>query len=251
MLGVATLTTTSVIVSAVPLMAHAAYPCPTGPGAGEVQVGTTGNGSSGSVPVCERTGGSTGGGSTSTAPRQVSPETARMLELSKEAARVWREGREATRKLYQKYGNPLFVGEQGLWMMLGKGDGTGKACNAIFLSFSTSTSTSVSLVGPSQQLPGMLMFRGPAIPSGDKPKEIRTVLSTNDAEPATVPAILLTMKDNSAAIIVPTDMITTMRGTTEATWITLKLDGKEVFRTDMAGIMVARDAMLKCMQASS
>jgi hypothetical protein len=263
-LGMATLTLTSAMVSAMPLMAHAAYVCPSGPGAGEVQVGTTANGSFSTVPLCEATGWSTGGGSTSggstgggsAAPKSaVDPQTARMqaqiskgLGLAMDAARALKEAGDAKLKFFQKYGDPLFSGEKGMWMMSDQGDGTGKACNATFLP--ASGSTFVSLVGPSQQLSGMLLFQGPAIPSGGKPQVIRTVLSTNDAEPATVPAILLTMKDNSAAIIVPTDMITTMRGTTEATWITLKLDGKEVFRTEMAGIMVARDAMLKCMKAA-
>jgi Domain of unknown function (DUF4189) len=147
-----------------------------------------------------------------------------------------------------KYGKPLFEDVKGLWMMSGKGDGTGKECAASFLA--SSGSTFVSLFGPNQKSPGMILFQGPTIPQTDKPKEIRTVLSSNDAPPATVRAILVPMKDKSAAIIVPTDMIVTMRGAKEATWMTLQLDGKEVFRTDMAGSMVARDAMLKCMQAS-
>lgn len=42
---------------ACPSLAHAAYPCPIGPGQGEVQIGTSG-GSNGiaSVPMCESTG---------------------------------------------------------------------------------------------------------------------------------------------------------------------------------------------------
>jgi hypothetical protein len=146
-----------------------------------------------------------------------------------------------------KYGKLLFEGDKGVWLMSGTGDGTGKACDATFIP--ATASSFVTVFGPNQQLPGYFLFHAPTIPATDKPKEIRMVLSTNDATPATVQAIVVPLKNKSSVIIMPTDMITTMRGTTETTWITLQLDGKEVFRTNMAGIMAARDAMLKCMKA--
>jgi hypothetical protein len=253
LLGVATLT--SAMVS-VPIGAHAAYVCPNGPGAGERQVGTTGgSGGSASVRVCESTGGSSG--STPTAPQQptVDPETARMeaqisrsLGLAMDAARAIKETAQAKAEFFRKYGDPLFAGDQGMWLLLGKGDGTGKDCAATFLS--SADSTTVSFFGPNKILPGAILFQGPAVPLINRTKEVRVILSTNDAAPATVRAFQVPIA-NRSAILLPTDMITTMRGTTEATWMTLQLDGKEVFRTNMAGIMVTRDAMLKCMHASS
>lgn len=156
----------------------------------------------------------------------------------------------AARQAFEaKYGKLLFEGDKGVWLMSGNGDGTGKGCDATFIP--ASASSFVTLFGPDRQLPGYFLFQAPTIPLTDKPKEIRTVLSTNDATPATVRAVLVPLKGKSSVIMMPTDMITTMRGTTETTWIMLQLDGKEVFRTDMAGIMTARDAMLKCMKASS
>jgi len=147
-----------------------------------------------------------------------------------------------------KYGKLLFAGEKGVWVTSEKGDETDKQCDVTFIP--ASASSFVTLFGPDQQLPGYFLFHAPTIPSTDKPKEIRMVLSTNDATPATVRAILVPLKNKASVIMMPTDMITTMRGTTETTWLTLQLEGKEIFRTDMAGIMTARDAMLKCMKAS-
>lgn len=149
-----------------------------------------------------------------------------------------------------KYGKLLFEGKQGSWILSGKGNATGKECAASFLPVSSSGSAFVSFFGPDKNLPGAILFQGTAIPVVDQPKEVRVILSTNDAAPATIRVFQIPIAQDKSAILMPTDMIVTMRGTTETTWMTLQLDGKEVFRTDMAGIMTARDAMLKCMQAS-
>jgi hypothetical protein len=156
---------------------------------------------------------------------------------------------QASRQAFEaKYGKPLFEGNKGWWILSGKGNGAGKDCAASFLP--TAGSAFVAFLGPDNVLPGAIVFQGPAIPVVEKPQEVRIILSTNDADPATVRAFQVPIAQDRSAILLPTDMIITMRGTTEATWMTLKLDGKEVFRTEMAGIMVARDAMLKCMKAS-
>jgi hypothetical protein len=158
----------------------------------------------------------------------------------------------ASRQAFEaKYGKPLFEGKQGTWIMSGKGNEAGKACAASFLpADSSSGSAFVSFFGPDKDLPGAILFQGPAIPVVEQPQEARVILSTNDASPATIRVFQIPIAQDKSAILVPTDMIATMRGTTEATWMTLQLDGKEIFRTEMAGIMTARDAMLTCMQAS-
>ena len=149
-----------------------------------------------------------------------------------------------------KYGKLLFEGKSGSWILSGKGNAAGKECAASFLPSSSSSSAFVSFFGPDKKLPGAILFQGTAIPVVDQPKEVRVILSTNDAPPATIRVFQIPIAQDKSAILMPTDMIVTMRGTTETTWMTLQLDGKEVFRTDMAGIMTARDAMLKCMQTS-
>ncbi|MGB7412809.1 MAG: DUF4189 domain-containing protein [Thermosynechococcaceae cyanobacterium] len=158
------------------------------------------------------------------------------------------EFQRSIQPLNEKYGFPLFASENGWWILTGKGDETGKGCVASFSP--ASGSPSLLLQGPTAKLSGSLQFLGANISGIDQPKEARVVLVDNDGPSAPVQALLLPFKDKSTVIVVPTDMLKTLRSTTAATWMSVQLDGKEVFHTDLTGTVLASNAMLNCMRAS-
>jgi hypothetical protein len=247
--------------------ASANYPCPSGPGPGEQQIGVAG-GSHGiaSVPLCVATGGvySGGGGYSGganggyTCPgcnifadpnpltakdiaRGIDEEKAKNLQVQK----LMQEVQEKRQKLE---GDPEYQShKQGAWKIFqGKKDSApGDNCVAMW----SKVGGAVSIVGPSKAYEGgMLIFWSADIPRLSKTQTVAVTLKQSKYKPQSVNALNFTVPDIPAGAIgltVP-NIEAALKTMLDVEHFVIEMDGRTVADVDWTDGLAARTKLSKC-----
>jgi hypothetical protein len=240
-------------------LAQASYICPSGPGAGERQVGMTGGGNGvAAVPVCEETNYS-GGSSTNSGGSNSNSGTSRpdpMRAKIDQSVGLIRESLDLM-KLYETEKKKLIADPkyqaylQGAWEFFQDRNGAapGESCAALF----SKKDGLVMVSGPGSGYQGALLtFWGKDIPRPNQVEKVKVTLTQQANEPPqTVQAfnyVQSGIEYGAITFAVPTieSALATME---DVLSFDLAIKGKSVAKIEWHSGLAARDRLSKCVSA--
>ncbi len=263
------------VFAAVGLIAQpalASYPCPSGPGPGEQQIGV-GGGSHGvaAVPLCAETrgGGDRGGGARSggggyagyrcegcnifaapgpSAPDAASIATEKQMARNLEVQKKLSEADAKWRKIendpdYQRY-------KQGEWKIFQsrKDSAPGDNCVAMW----SKDGDAISIVGPGKAYQGgMLIFWSADIPKPSKTKTVAVTLKQSKYQPQSVNALNFSVPDIPAGAIgltVP-NIAAALDTMLDAEHFVVEMGGRAVADIEWTGGSAARTKLSQCVSS--
>lgn len=249
--------------------ALANYPCPSGPGPGEQQIGVSG-GSHGiaAVPICAETGGGYGGGDSGGGgggyaggyrcdgcnifadPGPPSYD-AMSIAINEQAARnleVQKQMQASEAKLRELESDPGFQQyRQGSWKFFqaSPNSGPGENCTAMWAK--EGGLISITGPGPSYQ-GGMLTFWSPDIPKPASTQTVAVTMKQSQYKPQSVNALNFSVPNipfGAIALTVPT-IDAALNTMLDVEQFTLELNGQVVAEVGWTGGLAARNQLQQC-----
>jgi hypothetical protein len=222
--------------------AQAAYPCPGGPGADDVQVGTD---RGLNVPMCEKKTNGGGSNSGSSAAPQPDPFKAKMDAVSSVTSALQGNLAEQERIMkspkYQAYMNGEWEFSEGK---------NGGPCAAIYSRKGEIVMMS-GLGGKSKN--GSLTFLSSNIPRPASPKIVSVTLSQDNYQPQTVKAgnytLPLTKSSLGAIELAIPNLEAGLTGGKSTNRYELAMDGKSVVNIELQDGSAVSDKLRKCLSA--
>ena len=235
---------------------QANYPCPSGPGPGESQIGTMG-GSHGiaSIPICA----SNGGGDEGYGHEEPMRGTGEISDLSPEMLNLYEavtgqtlattaamnEADKRRREIEADPGQQRF--RQGEWKFFQgrKNSAPGEACVAMWVK----QGGLVSITGPGPDYDGgMLTFWSPDIPTPKDTQTVSVTLKQSKYPAQSVKALNFSVPNiefGAIGLTVPT-IDAAMKTMLDVEHFELEMDGKTIAKVDWTGGLAARDQLQKC-----
>jgi hypothetical protein len=153
--------------------------------------------------------------------------------------------------LEARIGRAVFESSEGRWSIFRDGDRAGLGCAFGYMS-KTSGRDILVLEGPQRAARGIskgrMIFLGQRVPAVTSDRHVRITLRSDDGTAQTTNAILLPSGATVGVLMIPTDMAASLRASTDTKWMSLELDQREIFRTNIVGNTAIINPMLRCMK---
>ena len=229
-----------------PLVGAQTFVCPSGPAAGQRQVGMTGGGPGlAAVPVCVQNG------SGSAAPRQQSGSSGSAIaSIARSQIAIMNEGVAILKEGVAIEKDPEFQKlRKGYWKFYSdkKNPRSGKECQVLY----GSLTGAIIFAGPSSTFNGATMtFMGQDIPQPSSLEKIRVDLTQDADPPQNISALNFVSPDSPGIgrltfqLSNPSEMVKTMEDNYS---VKVSMDGKEILKTSYKEGNKAREFLQQCL----